>query len=119
VDAGKVKGKGKVRALPGDPEYGVMGFKDALPVLTELLAGDEFLQELRKVSDFVRQNGASHSTGRRDVLMTRMQMKVDQDTLERRLWAKQEKVKAEHERQIKAEKDMCAVSRSMIRLPHG
>lgn len=61
------------------------------------------------------QNGASHSTGRRDELMTLMQMKVDQDTLERRLWAKQEKVKAEHERQIKAEKDMCAVSLSLIR----
>jgi hypothetical protein len=51
--------------------------------------------------------------------MTRMQMKVDQDTLERRLWAKQEKVKAEHERQIKAEKDMCAVLRSLIRLCQG
>lgn len=51
VDAGKGKGKG--RALPGDPEYGVMGFKDALPVLTELLADDEFLQELRKVGDSV------------------------------------------------------------------
>ncbi|RSH82281.1 hypothetical protein EHS25_005991 [Saitozyma podzolica] len=89
VDAGKVKGKGKGRALPGDPEYGVMGFKDALPVLTELLAGDEFLQELRK-------------------------MKVDQDTLERRLWAKQEKVKAEHERRIKAEKDIARIARKTI-----
>jgi hypothetical protein len=38
------------------------------------------------------------------------QMKVDQETLERRLWARQEKVKAEHERQIKGEQDMCVVS---------
>ena len=34
-------------------------------------------------------------------------MKADQDALERRLWAKQEKVKAEHERLVKAERDMC------------
>lgn len=33
-------------------------------------------------------------------------MKADQDALERRLWAKQERVKAEHERVVKAEKDM-------------
>ena len=33
-------------------------------------------------------------------------MKASQDALERRLWAKQEKVKAEHERSIKADKDM-------------
>lgn len=33
-------------------------------------------------------------------------MKQDQDTLERRLWAKGEKVKADHERTVRAEKDM-------------
>jgi hypothetical protein len=66
VDAGKGKGKG--RALPGDPEYGVMGFKDALPVLTELLADDGFLRELRKVSEPVRLNDASYSTRRRDAM---------------------------------------------------
>lgn len=33
-------------------------------------------------------------------------MKQDQDALERRLWAKGEKVKADHERTVKAEKDM-------------
>lgn len=34
-------------------------------------------------------------------------MKADQDALERRLWAKQEKVKADHERTLQAERDMC------------
>ena len=33
-------------------------------------------------------------------------MKADQDALERRLWAKQERVKAEHEQVVQAEKDM-------------
>jgi hypothetical protein len=33
-------------------------------------------------------------------------MKADQDALERRLWAKEEKLKAEHERSLQAEKDM-------------
>lgn len=33
-------------------------------------------------------------------------MKADQDALERRLWAKQEKVKVEHEKGVKAERDM-------------
>lgn len=35
-----------------------------------------------------------------------MQMKSDQDALERRLWAKQEKLKAEHARSLSAEQDM-------------
>lgn len=34
-------------------------------------------------------------------------MKVDQDTLERRLWAKGEKVKAEHEKTTRTDKEMC------------
>ena len=33
-------------------------------------------------------------------------MKAGQDALERRLWAKQERLKAEHEKQIQVEKDM-------------
>ena len=33
-------------------------------------------------------------------------MKADQDALERRLWAKQERVKAEHEKIMQAERDM-------------
>jgi hypothetical protein len=33
-------------------------------------------------------------------------MKSDQDALERRLWAKAEKLKAEHEKRVQAEKDM-------------
>ena len=43
-------------------------------------------------------------------MMPDAQMKVDQDALERRLWAKQEKVKADHERGLQAERDMCAIS---------
>jgi len=34
-------------------------------------------------------------------------MKAEQDGLERRLWAKQERLKAEHEKSLLAEKDMC------------
>jgi hypothetical protein len=34
-------------------------------------------------------------------------MKAEQDGLERRLWAKQERLKAEHEKSLSAEKDMC------------
>jgi hypothetical protein len=33
-------------------------------------------------------------------------MKADQDALERRMWAKQEKIKADHERSILAEREM-------------
>jgi hypothetical protein len=33
-------------------------------------------------------------------------MKADQDALERRMWAKSEKIKAEHERTVQAELDM-------------
>jgi len=35
-----------------------------------------------------------------------LQMKADQDALERRLWAKQEKVKADHSRREQADRDM-------------
>jgi len=33
-------------------------------------------------------------------------MKSEQDSLERRLWAKQERLKSEHEKSLQAEKDM-------------
>jgi hypothetical protein len=33
-------------------------------------------------------------------------MKADQDALERRMWAKSEKIKADHGRTIQAERDM-------------
>lgn len=33
-------------------------------------------------------------------------MKTEQDTLERRLWAKQEKIKAEHEHQVKTDTEL-------------
>jgi hypothetical protein len=35
--------------MVGDPEYAEMGFKEALPILTELLGDEDFLRELRKV----------------------------------------------------------------------
>ncbi|WVR09454.1 hypothetical protein IAU60_006521 [Kwoniella sp. DSM 27419] len=69
--------------------YAQMPFAKALPVLAELLADDSFKAELRK-------------------------MKKDQDTLERRLWAKGEKVKADHERGIQAEKEVAKIARRPI-----
>lgn len=58
-----------------------MPFSKALPILSELLGEEAFRLELKK-------------------------MKADQDALERRLWAKRERMKAEHEKSIQAEKDM-------------
>ncbi|KAK8854631.1 hypothetical protein IAR55_003370 [Kwoniella newhampshirensis] len=87
---GSVDGK---RRLPkdrsGEEGYGQLGFGKALPVLTELLQDETFRSELRK-------------------------MKKDQDALERRLWAKGEKVKAEHERGIQAERDIAKIARRPI-----
>ncbi|WRT68585.1 uncharacterized protein IL334_005563 [Kwoniella shivajii] len=69
--------------------YGMMSFGKALPILSELLEDDSFKLELKK-------------------------MKKEQDTLERRLWAKGEKVKAEHERSIQAEKEIAKIARKVI-----
>ncbi|EAL19459.1 hypothetical protein CNBG4060 [Cryptococcus deneoformans B-3501A] len=72
-----------------EPGYGDMTFMRALPIITELLDDHNFKAELRK-------------------------MKQDQDALERRLWAKGEKVKADHERTVKAEKDIAKIARQSI-----
>ncbi|KAE8541963.1 hypothetical protein D1P53_002137 [Cryptococcus gattii VGV] len=69
--------------------YGDMTFARALPIITELLDDHSFKVELRK-------------------------MKQDQDTLERRLWAKGEKVKADHERTVRAEKEIAKIARQSI-----
>ncbi|WVQ79739.1 hypothetical protein IAT38_001839 [Cryptococcus sp. DSM 104549] len=66
--------------------YGAMGLGKALPILTELLEDENFKAELKK-------------------------MKSDQDALERRLWAKGEKIKAEHKQGVKAEVDIARISR--------
>ncbi|ORX38359.1 hypothetical protein BD324DRAFT_351323 [Kockovaella imperatae] len=72
-----------------DPRYAEMSFAKALPVISELLEGEHFKRELKK-------------------------MKADQDALERRLWAKQERVKAEHEKVVQAEKDIARISQKPI-----
>lgn len=43
------KAKGKQRMSPDDPSYAMMSFKEALPILSELLENDSFIKELRKV----------------------------------------------------------------------
>ncbi|WWC93405.1 hypothetical protein V866_000239 [Kwoniella sp. B9012] len=69
--------------------YSIMSFSKALPILSELLEDEGFKLELKK-------------------------MKKEQDALERRLWAKSEKVKAEHERSIQAEKEIAKIARKAI-----
>nr|XP_031863975.1 uncharacterized protein CI109_000619 [Kwoniella shandongensis]KAA5531047.1 hypothetical protein CI109_000619 [Kwoniella shandongensis] len=73
----------------GEEGYGLMGLGKALPILADLLQDESIKAELRK-------------------------MKKDQDALERRLWAKGEKVKAEHERDIQAERDIAKIARRPI-----
>ncbi|WVW85424.1 hypothetical protein I302_107462 [Kwoniella bestiolae CBS 10118] len=69
--------------------YSFMSFSKALPILSEVLEDEEFKMELKK-------------------------MKKEQDALERRLWARSEKVKAEHERSIQAEKEIAKIARKVI-----
>ncbi|WWD02205.1 hypothetical protein V865_000243 [Kwoniella europaea PYCC6329] len=69
--------------------YSTMSFSKALPILSELLEDEGFKLELKK-------------------------MKKEQDALERRLWAKSEKVKVEHERSIQAEKEIAKIARKAI-----
>ncbi|OCF57624.1 hypothetical protein L486_05084 [Kwoniella mangroviensis CBS 10435] len=69
--------------------YSTMSFSKALPILSELLEDEGFKLELKK-------------------------MKKEQDALERRLWAKSEKVKAEYERSIQAEKEIAKIARKAI-----
>ena len=58
-----------------------LSFTKSLPIISTLLADQGFRGELRR-------------------------MKVDQDTLERRLWAKGEKVKGEWEKGTRTDKEM-------------
>lgn len=63
-----------------------MSFTKALPIISSLLENEGFKSELRR-------------------------MKVDQDTLERRLWAKMEKVKGDHEKGTRTDREMCVIPR--------
>ncbi|WWC71390.1 uncharacterized protein I206_105345 [Kwoniella pini CBS 10737] len=71
--------------------YAFISFSKALPILSELLEDDNFKIELKK-------------------------MKKEQDALERRLWAKREKIKAEHEKTIQAEKEIAKIARKVVPL---
>jgi hypothetical protein len=58
-----------------------LSFTKALPIISTLLSDDVFKSEVRR-------------------------MKVDQDTLERSLWAKMEKVKGDHEKGTRTDREM-------------
>jgi hypothetical protein len=58
-----------------------LSFTKSLPIISTLLSDDVFKSEVRR-------------------------MKVDQDTLERRLWAKMEKVKGDHEKGTRTDREM-------------
>jgi hypothetical protein len=66
---------------PSKEDEAEMSYTKALPLISALLEDEEFRQEVRR-------------------------MKVDQDTLERRLWAKGEKVRGEHEKTTRTDKEM-------------
>ncbi|KAI9637616.1 uncharacterized protein MKK02DRAFT_43542 [Dioszegia hungarica] len=70
-------------------DISTMPFAKALPKLGEMIGDERFMSELRK-------------------------MKADQDALERRMWAKQEKIKADHERSILAEREISRIARKPI-----
>lgn len=62
-----------------------MSFTKALPIISQLLSTPDFKAEVKR-------------------------MKGDQDSLERRLWAKGEKVKVEHEKSTRTDKEMSVSS---------
>lgn len=64
-------------------DFTTMSFTKALPIISTLLSDPEFKSEVKR-------------------------MKIDQDSLERRLWAKGEKVKVEHEKTTRTDKEMYA-----------
>lgn len=66
-----------------------LSFTKSLPIISTLLADQGFRGELRR-------------------------MKVDQDTLERRLWAKGEKVKGEWEKGTRTDKEMYVLCTLLI-----
>ncbi|WWC63489.1 uncharacterized protein I303_106092 [Kwoniella dejecticola CBS 10117] len=84
-----IKSKLKPSERVNEEGYGSMSFSKALPILSESLGDDGFKAELKK-------------------------LKKEQDALERRLWAKGEKIKAEHERSIQPEKEVAKIARKVI-----
>jgi hypothetical protein len=68
-------------------DHSELSFSKSLPLISTLLADDGFREEVRR-------------------------MKVDQDTLERRLWAKGEKVKGEWEKGTRTDREMYVLSSS-------
>lgn len=94
----QAKSKGKQRMSQDDHGYATMSFKEALPILSELLEEDAFLRELKKVR-LMAETSLLHVADPR-------QMQTEQDTLERRLWAKQEKMKADHHQQLKTDMEL-------------
>ncbi|KAK4689190.1 hypothetical protein P7C73_g916, partial [Tremellales sp. Uapishka_1] len=77
--------KGKGR----EEDISQKSFIHCLPLLTELLDTPSFIGQLKK-------------------------MKAEQDALERRLYAKTDKVKADHAKVVQAEKDVAKISRRSI-----
>jgi len=69
----------------GNTARSELSFTKALPIISNLLEDDSFKVEVRR-------------------------MKVDQDTLERRLWAKMEKVKGEHDKTTRTDREMYVLS---------
>lgn len=78
-----------------------MNFTKALPIISTLLQDENFKRELKKVHQplFPVLNLDQE-------LDADSQMKAEQDGLERRLWAKQEKLKGDHTRSLEPEKEM-------------
>lgn len=76
-----------VPAVGGDGDNSTMSFTKALPIISQLLSDPSLKNELKR-------------------------MKEDQDSLERRLWAKGERVKVEHEKTTRTDKEMYALLHS-------
>lgn len=92
------KGKRKIDDTVSKADW---PFSRCLPVLTDLLRDDEFVKELKKVRSSC------------DPQLT-PQMKTEQDSLERRLWARMEKIKADHEAKTKPEREVARITRKPI-----
>lgn len=92
------KGKRKIDDTVSKADW---SFSRCLPVLTDLLRDDEFVKELRKVSY-------------EEDLKADCQLKTEQDSLERRLWARMEKIKADHEAKTKPEREVARITRKPI-----
>ncbi|GMK53743.1 hypothetical protein CspeluHIS016_0103290 [Cutaneotrichosporon spelunceum] len=89
-DKAKSQNKGKRKADEmEEADRDEWTFTRCLPALTELLRDDEFVKELRK-------------------------MKKDQDALERRLWARMEKIKAEHKAREAPDLQIAKITRKPV-----